>query len=215
MKLWPTILKCEYLLDAVIEAALQTLSRVDIAEERLESIKGILGLAPAAMVKGKLGIRIGSLVWTAAIRETIAIDQAIEWPQIMLLADLSTCLNQSQGLKPWINGIDLIWVYCMIAGFGTEEEAGRLWQFVLSSVLTSSLQAPIDQAYRTDLYALEQDWTRLQRLQQMDVVEQLQDGHIPQVALCMHKVTARLVRMTLALTTSEGKRNPFCVADFG
>lgn len=197
------VLKCEYLVDLFLETAQLVWSKVDIDEGRKEAVRSILGLAPGPVVSSKISIKMQSSIWAAAATDTVAFDQAIEWPQIMLLADLSQYVNQDHGLASAANLWDLIWIYCMLAGLGSEEDASKLGHSVHASFC--ALQTSASHEYQAELDVLLEDWKRLQALQQVDVMEQLQDGYISQVPTLMHKVISEIVQAGLALAPSDGE----------
>lgn len=189
----------------VLETALLAFKRVDYSEGTTSIIKELVSLAPLSTVRSKVIARLQGLILAAAGKVAVALDQAQEWSQILGLLELDMHFSQCETRTSSLFVGDLIWIYSMIAGLGSVEESEIIWRAIHSFSISLRSLTGGGEAHSTAVSQTKAAWMILQELQQTDIVEQLQDGYVPQVAIAMHKFISRLTQMSVAFSPSQGE----------
>lgn len=204
-KIWPSLLKIEYILHATLERIQTVLVRVDCTDEQSALLEAVLGTAPAPVaVRSNIIRKLQQLVWKATSKDLIAIDQGEEWFEMSALLRMDAYMSRHAAATSNIYAGDLIWLYSMIAGFGNEQVHSWVWRaieaFIRSlEVSSQSTSGPLQEE------PLQTAFQRLHALQQVDVLEQLQEGYVPQVVTAIDTFVTRLITQTLNRTPSTGE----------
>lgn len=206
MKLWPTLLRNEPVVTIVLEQVSLAIGRIDLAEGQKSILKQIVGLSPSALtVRKNLIARLEDLVWKAASKESVAVDQTKEWEEIIGLVQLDAYMSSQNNSTSLFYVGDLLWLYCMIAGPGTEDDRRQIWLAIQSFLRSLDTPATVGDSHKTSLVKLEAAWVKLHEIQQVDVMEQLQDGYVPQVAMAIHSFIGDFIQACMSLAPSHGR----------
>lgn len=204
-KIWPSLLKIEFILQATLERIQMMLVRVDSTNEQKVLLEAVLGTAPTPVaVRSDIIRKLQQLVWKATSKDLIAIDQGEEWSEMSNLLRMDAYMSEHAAATSSFYAGDLIWLYSMIAGFGNEQVHSMVWGAI--EAFTRSLEVSIQpRCGPLQEEPLKTAFQSLRALQQVDVLEQLQEGYVPQVVTAIDTFVTRLITQTLMYTPSKGE----------
>lgn len=193
------------MLHAVVNEVQNALIRIDYPVSDKRILIQILANMPTPIpVRARVISQLQKLVWASSSRDLLTIDQAEEWQQIVALVQMDSHLSGATEETSLLFAGELIWLYSMISGFGDEVASMHVWTAVRSFLQGLASVSVSPTSNELDLESMKAASARLRELQQTDVLEQLQDGYVPQVVSAIYGFISKVTKAVLSYAPTAG-----------